>query len=144
MLRTEMAAFIIRALFGESFTYPTAAYFTDVPANHTYFKYVQKLREQGITVGCTDTTYCPNDAVTRGQMAAFLMRARLGVTQGTPFPYALTPYFTDVPVTDVFFPYVQKMKELGITSGCQLTVYCNTDQNTRGQMAAFVNRALGR
>ncbi|MDH4117739.1 MAG: S-layer homology domain-containing protein [Acidimicrobiia bacterium] len=33
------------------------------------------LAASGITTGCTSTAFCPNDVVTRGQMAAFLRRA---------------------------------------------------------------------
>jgi len=58
--RVQMAVLIIRAVMGgDSFAFPQAAYFTDVPASHAAFKYVQKMRELGITVGCTETTYCP-------------------------------------------------------------------------------------
>ncbi len=142
MLRTEMAAFIIRALFGESFSYTPTPYFTDVPASHPYFKYIQKMRDQGITIGCTETTYCPDGQVSRGQMAAFLIRARLSVTQGTPFPHAPGAYFTDVPTSHLFFPFVQKMKETGITSGCTATSFCPENLVTRGQMSVFVNRAF--
>lgn len=142
MVRTEMAAFIIRALFGESFSYTQSPYFTDVPANHPYFKYIQKMRDQGITVGCTATTYCPDGLVSRGQMAAFLVRARLGVTQGTPFPHAPAPYFTDVDPSHLFYSFIQKMKELGITSGCTTTSYCPENLVTRGQMSVFVNRSF--
>ncbi|MBL8219605.1 MAG: S-layer homology domain-containing protein [Bryobacterales bacterium] len=142
MLRTEMAAFIIRALFGESFSYTLTPYFTDVAATHPYFRYIQKMRDQGITIGCTETTYCPNGQVSRGQMAAFLIRARLSVTQGTPFPHASGAYFNDVNSSHVFFPFVQKMKESGITSGCTATNYCPDNPVTRGQMSVFVNRAF--
>ncbi|MBL8175542.1 MAG: S-layer homology domain-containing protein [Bryobacterales bacterium] len=142
MLRTEMAAFVIRALFGETFSYTQAPYFTDVSVAHPYFKYIQKMRDLGITVGCTETSYCPDGQVSRGQMAAFLVRARLNVTQGTPFPHAPAAYFTDVASTHLFFPFVQKMKELGITSGCTATAYCPDQPVTRGQMSVFVNRAF--
>jgi hypothetical protein len=50
-------------------------YFTDVPVTSPYFSYVQKLRQLGITAGCTATTFCPDDKLTRGQMAVFLIRA---------------------------------------------------------------------
>src|SRR5258708_37406570 len=48
--RGQMAVFIIRSLFGDTFPYPSAQYFTDVPTSHRYFKYIQKMRELGITV----------------------------------------------------------------------------------------------
>lgn len=53
--------------------------FTDVDsANSTYCTAVTYLKDKGITLGCTGTTYCPNDYVTRLQMALFLQRAGRG------------------------------------------------------------------
>ncbi len=49
--------------------------FTDVDsANATYCPAVAYLKDRGVTLGCTGTTYCPNDFVTRLQMALFLQR----------------------------------------------------------------------
>ncbi len=142
MLRSEMAAFLVRALFGENFQNSSIPYFTDVPSTHSHFRYIQKLRETGITAGCTTTTFCPADTVTRGQMAAFLVRARLGITDADRFPMQPTPLFTDVPASDPFFAYIQKLKELGITSGCTPDRFCPGEQTTRGQMAVFLTRAF--
>src|SRR6185312_12006099 len=52
--------------------------FSDVAptgAEQNFYNYIQELKEIGVTSGCTATTYCPQAAVTRGQMAVFLMRA---------------------------------------------------------------------
>jgi hypothetical protein len=141
--REQMAVFVIRALMGgDVFTYPTTPYFTDVPTTHASFRHIQKMREMGITIGCTGTTYCPADPVTRGQMAVFLVRARLGLSSTQTFPYSTTPYFTDVPPTHSQFPFIQKLRDLGITAGCTATTYCDGDQNLRGQMGVFVTRGL--
>lgn len=142
MTRAEMAAFIIRVLHGENFSYSNQPLFTDVGPANQYFKYVQKLREIGITNGCTATTFCPDASVTRGQMAAFIIRARLGLLYTDLFPVLAAPLFSDVGSGNLFFSYIQKMKELGITGGCTETQYCGNDTNTRGQMAVFLTRAF--
>ncbi|MBL8214482.1 MAG: S-layer homology domain-containing protein [Bryobacterales bacterium] len=142
MTRAEMAAFLVRALLGENFTSGSTPYFADVPAGHAAFRYIQKLKELGVTNGCTAATYCPDATVTRGQMAAFVVRAVLGVTATDLFPYTPSPYFTDIPSAHPFFAYIQKLRELGITTGCTATTYCGEDGNTRGQMAVFVTRAF--
>lgn len=49
--------------------------FSDVPNSNTFHASIAKIKTAGITGGCSTTKYCPNDAVTRGQMAAFLQRA---------------------------------------------------------------------
>ena len=46
----------------------------DVPSGASYCPSVQFLKNRAITLGCTATTYCPNDAVTRAQMALFMNR----------------------------------------------------------------------
>jgi hypothetical protein len=48
--------------------------FSDVPGGATYCNSVQWLNNRGITLGCTANQYCPNDSVTRAQMALFLNR----------------------------------------------------------------------
>lgn len=142
MTRSEMAKFLVRALHGENFSYGRTPYFSDVPVTHSDFAYVQKLREMGITSGCTAATFCPAQPVTRGQMAAFLVRAKLGLNGSEAFPFAPAAEFGDVPASNVFFPYIQKMKELGITAGCSPSDYCSDAPNTRGQMAVFVTRSF--
>ena len=51
----------------------TGAFF-DVPGTHWAFDYIEKLSASGITAGCGNGYFCPGDAVTRAQMAAFLVR----------------------------------------------------------------------
>ena len=137
--REEMAVFVIRSIYGsDNFTYSSTPWFIDVPANYQYFKWIQKVKDLGITAGCTATAYCPDDLVTRDQMATFLIRARYGAS--TTFSYPSTPYFTDVPPSDNFFKWVQKLKQIGITAGCTATTYCPNDPVTRGEMAILVLR----
>ena len=132
--RGQMAAFIIRATFGENFNYTATPYFSDVPSTNVYFKYVQKLKDEGITV--VNGTYGVDTPVSRGQMAAFVVRAKFTDN----FNYTATPYFTDVPSTHTFFKYVQKLKDEGITvlSG----VYMVDNIVPRDQMAAFLGRGF--
>lgn len=51
---------------------PGAATFTDVPTSHIFFQYIEALASSGITGGCATGYYCPDNYVTRGQMAKFL------------------------------------------------------------------------
>jgi hypothetical protein len=139
--REQMAAFIIRALYGETFIYTTTPYFTDVPSTNYYFKYIQKMKDLKITV--TSGSYFPHDYVTRGQMAAFLVRARQERTgQDTEnFFYVVNPFFTDVQSTDPLFKYIQRLREDGITTVIG-TIYYENDYVTRDQMAGFLARAF--
>ncbi len=49
--------------------------FTDVPANHPYFQFIEALYNSGITAGCGNGDYCPDRQITRGEMAVFLAKA---------------------------------------------------------------------
>ncbi len=51
---------------------PATATFTDVPTGDPRFRFVEALVKAGITSGCGGGQYCPDAAVTRGQMAVFL------------------------------------------------------------------------
>jgi len=136
--RGQMAVFIVRSIMGgDNFSYAPVPYYNDTPASHQFFKWIQKMRELGITDGCGPAAYCPESPVTRGQMAVFIIRARLGAT--TAFSYPAAPMFSDA-VNTSFFAWIQKMGQLGITSGCGPGSYCPDAPVTRGQMAVFVMR----
>jgi hypothetical protein len=75
--REQMAAFIIRSVYGENFTYTQIPYYTDVPSTSVFFKYVQKMKDDAITT--TTVTYMVSAYVNREQMAAFVARAFLGM-----------------------------------------------------------------
>lgn len=143
--RGQMAAFLIRALYGENFTYTQTPYFSDVPSSNIFFKYVQRLKDDGITT--VTGTYNVNDYVSRAQMAKFLITSLYG-SDTANFTYNQTPYFTDEPSSDTtYFPYIQKLKDVGITTGCGPdsaggTDYCPSSYVTRDQMAAFLSRTF--
>jgi hypothetical protein len=54
---------------------PATATFNDVPTGHPYFQFVEALAAAGITAGCGGGNYCPDNPLTRGQMAVFLAKA---------------------------------------------------------------------
>ncbi len=123
----------------------TSQQFADVPPSAGYFDAANLMFLTGVTDGCVGSSdpstrmFCPNDSVTREQMAAFIVRAVTGTL--TPAIYNPVPLFTDVPTTNPFFPHIQKMGELGITDGCATGLFCPTDTVPRYQMAIFTVRA---
>jgi hypothetical protein len=146
--RGQIAVFLIRSLMTDNFPYPQTPYFADVPPSHPFFRYIQKITQLGITEGCSGTSdviarFCPDDLVTRGTMAVYVIRAKLATPAfGPTFTFPTTPYFTDVPATSILFPFVQKMRDLRITSGCTTTRYCPDLAITRGQIAVFLVRGF--
>lgn len=69
--------------------------FLDVPAGHLFHDAIERLFRSGVTAGCGGGNFCPDDPVTRAQMAVFLMRAEHG--SGYTAPAATGTLFTDVP-----------------------------------------------
>jgi len=73
--REQMSAFVLRALGDFLPPTPASQRFTDVSPMNVFYPFIDRLWVRGITVGCGGTNFCPGDPVTRGQMAAFLVRA---------------------------------------------------------------------
>ncbi|MEZ0343289.1 MAG: S8 family serine peptidase [Caldimicrobium sp.] len=155
--RSAMAAFIIRAkertndplCNGSIPCQNTQPYFKDVDPSYPFYKHIQKLYELGITKGYDDGTYRPEESITRQAMAAFLVRAKEGtdepICQGGIPCSQTTPYFQDVPQNHPFFRHIQRLKELGITKGCNSegTLFCPDRAVTRAEMAVFLCRMYG-
>lgn len=72
--RKWAAVWIIRSL-GLGKWEPAVARFTDVPTTHYLYGWIEHAAKLGITIGTSATTFSPEDTFTRGQMAAFLVRA---------------------------------------------------------------------
>ena len=115
--------------------------FTDVSDTNIFSSHIEWLALEGITQGCnppTNDEFCPKDNVTRGQMAAFLVRA-LGLTDDGG-----GNHFIDDDGS-VFEANIDKLFTAGITAGCNPPTndeFCPNDNVTREQMAAFLRRAL--
>ncbi len=114
-------------------------WFTDDDGNTFEFD-IEWLADEGITRGCNAAAnlFCPNDFVTRGQMAAFLVRA-LGYTDNGGGDLFL------VDDGHLFENDIDKLGTAGVTKGCNPPVnnrFCPDALVTRGAMAAFLVRAL--
>jgi hypothetical protein len=53
----------------------TGTLFADVPANYWAARWIEQLAADGITGGCGGGNYCPDQPITRGEMAVFLATA---------------------------------------------------------------------
>jgi hypothetical protein len=119
---------------------PVLKVFDDV-GGHIFVADIIWLANRGITKGCNppaNDLFCPNDSVTRGQMAAFLVRF-LGLSAVDP-----GVSFDDT-AGSIFEGDIVKLASAGITRGCNPPDndrFCPGDIVTRGQMAAFLSRAL--
>jgi glucose/arabinose dehydrogenase len=110
--------------------------FSDVPPSLSTWPFVEGLVAAGITGGCSDTTFCPDNLVTRAQMAVFLLTAEHGA--GFVPPPATGTVFNDVPAGSFAAAWIEQLAAEGISSGCGGGNYCPGDSITREQMAVFL------
>jgi hypothetical protein len=140
--RAEMAIFLERGIHGSSYTPPaaTGTVFGDVPISHWAADWIEQLSADGITSGCGGGNYCPNNAVTRAEMAIFLLRSKHGSSY-TP-PAATGTVFGDVPISHWAAAWIEQLAAEGITSGCGGGNYCPNQSVTRAEMAIFLVRTF--
>lgn len=121
---------------------PPLQRFGDVPIASWTWPAIEAIAAAGITLGCSTSppSFCPDQAVRRDAMAAFLARA----VHGPGYGYAATgTRFADVPASHPFVGPIEQVYLDGITLGCALAPlrYCPDSLVTRAQMAAFLLRA---
>ncbi len=138
--REQMAAFIARLY--KAITKEPAPLsetpFTDVAPTSFAYDDISRVFGLGITKGTSETTYSPQQTVTREQMAAFIARLYKAITK-EPAPLSETP-FTDVAPTSFAYDDIGRIFGLGITKGTSETTYSPQQTVTREQMAAFIAR----
>jgi hypothetical protein len=101
---------------------------------------IEYIASRGVTSGCNppkNDRYCPERALTRAEMATFLVRS-------LALPASNQDFFGD-DNGSAFEGHINTLAASGITKGCNPPKndrYCPHGKVTRGQMAAFLARAL--
>ncbi len=134
--RWVMAVWLVRVLGGDVTSGGTSR-FADVDSSAWWSPFTEQLAIRNITAGCRTgpLRYCPQDAVTRGQMATFLVRA-FDLAPAAPAGFVDTGGNTHE-------TNINALAAAGITAGCRTSPlsYCPQNAVTRGQMASFLHRA---
>ncbi len=134
------ALLLLSATAASALELPPGGTFTDDNGN-IHEGNIEAIAADSITQGCNppmNDRYCPEDRVTRGQMAAFLVRA-LDVP-----PTNLDSFGDDD--GSVFEGDINRLAAAGITKGCNPPAndqFCPDSRVSRGQVAAFLVRAFG-
>ena len=136
--RWVIAVWLIRALGQDPATVGESR-FDDITRGQWWIRYAEQLADRQITLGC-DTNplrFCPEESVTRAQMASFLVRAFNLPPAGTPAEFTDTQGNTHQ-------DSINALAAAGITEGCDTDPlrYCPNQAVTRAQLATFLNRAL--
>ena len=114
--------------------------FTDVSDTYWAKDYILRLYRAGVTDGCITTPmqYCPDNDVTRAQMAVFLLKSIY-------YPYRFQPPHTQPTFTDTAghwaADWIEALKNEGITEGYPDGTYRPDQGVTRAEMAVFLLRA---
>jgi hypothetical protein len=130
VVRAQMASFLVRAL---GLPPATGTPFRDVTGG-PHAASIATLAGARITTGCARDRFCPDDAVTRAQMATFIAR-------GFEVPRAPEP-FRDVLQISEHASAIGGLVEAGIANGYGDRVFRPDQPVTRAEMAAFLSRAL--
>jgi hypothetical protein len=75
--RAEMALMTLATVDGSRYAPPRCAkpLFADVPASSPFCPWIEELARRGVVGGCGGGAFCPDAAVTRADMAVFLVGA---------------------------------------------------------------------
>ncbi|HKD19587.1 MAG TPA: S-layer homology domain-containing protein, partial [Thermoanaerobaculia bacterium] len=84
--------------------------FLDVDASSIFREDICTVAQAGITGGCGGGNYCPGSAVTRAQMAVFLLKAEHGSDYVPPKCLGVFP---DVPCPSLFADWVEQLAAEG-------------------------------
>ena len=141
--RDQMAVFLLKSEHGSAFTPPpaTGTVFTDVPQTAFAADWIEQLAAEGVTSGCGFGQYCPRSAMTRAQMAVFLLKTKLGPTYVPPA--ATGTVFDDVPADSFAAAWIEDLSARGISAGCGSGRFCPESTASRAQMAAFLVNTFG-
>ncbi len=113
--------------------------FADVPPMHYAYPWIEVLFAEGMTAGCgTDPLiFCPDSAISRAQMAVFLVRGIYGSAFDPP--PATGTVFADVPADHPFGKWIEQLfADDGIPGGCETGPACPDASVTRDEMAVFL------
>jgi hypothetical protein len=119
---------------GGSFLATETDTFTDDDGN-PHEANIEKLYENGITIGCAPGRFCPLQTLSRGQIALFIYRLR-----------DLAPTASDFYDDDNGSPYevaANAITQSGIGFGCAERSFCEDEPLPREQMAELLVRTFG-
>jgi hypothetical protein len=142
--RSQMAVFLLRGIHGSSYNPPTvggSTGFGDVATTHWAAAWIKQLAAEGITGGCGAGNFCPENPVTRAQMAVFLLRSKYGAGYNPP-AVGSSAGFSDVQPSYWAGAWIKQLVAEGITAGCGSGNYCPENPVTRAQMAVFLVRTF--
>ena len=117
---------------------PCTVVFVDVPPTDPFYTYIRYLYCEGVISGYNDGTFRPGNPTTRGQLTKIVVLAR-----GWAVQCPTTAHFSDVPIGNVFFCFVETAYSHGIISGYNDGTFRPSNNVTRAQLSKIVVISMG-
>jgi hypothetical protein len=133
-----MAVFLERGIRGSNYSPPDYPPSFEDTIGHWAEDWIETLYLDGITAGCGDGKFCPNDGVTRAQMAVFLLRSKYSAEYSPPDVEATFNDTSGHWAED----WIEQLVVERITVGCGNNNYCPERIVTRAQMAVFITKTF--
>lgn len=139
--RSEIVKPILQAVLGDAFVPApaTGSVYTDVSYADFNAAWVEEFEDRGFTEGCAVDRFCPNDVVTKEQLAKLIIIAKEG-TGYTPMP--ATGIYTDVPIGSFNADWIEALNLGSMTTGCATGKYCPKDAVTVEVFENILNAAF--
>jgi spore germination protein YaaH len=136
LTRAQAAVLLVRALNLANKNFEKHP-FQDLPEGYWAEREIAIAKQHGIMNGRTDTTFDPNEPLSREEMAVMLDRilSASNVTLNDN-----TIHFTDISKNQWSYEAIAKMKQLGIFNGYSETKFAPKEKLTRAQMAVLLSR----
>src|SRR5690606_31441415 len=113
--------------------------FVDVPSTHWAYNAIRTLAAKGVINGVNESSFAPNETITRADFIVMLMRA-LGLSARSDQAAA----FTDVDRDAYYYDAIVKAQQLGIVNGYPTGEFKPNQQIERQEMFVMAYKAIQR
>ncbi len=121
--RSEIVKPILLAVYGDGF-FPDVANgteYTDVSAADFNADWIEQFKTEGYTEGCVVNRFCPDEIVTKDQLAKLIVKAKEGIDYR---PMPATGIYSDVPIGSFNADWIEALNLDDITTGCADGKFC--------------------
>jgi len=138
LTRADLAKQLLILKYGPAFlpADATGNTFTDVSNVDFNAAWIERLALDGITEGCDATNFCPNQLITKADIAILVLKTNNGASY-TP-PPATGMVFADVAVDDYAADWIEALATFGGVMGCDANNYCPNEIVTQEGLQTLV------
>lgn len=145
--RAETAKHLLQTIKGTDFYPPKPKHIFDDMKYKDNEEWAEEFYNKGIAAGCSQKPlkFCPDDFVTRAEMAVFILKAiHEGESYSPPYDPEQKPIFADLQADNWKRKWAEALYKEKLTSGCATKPlrFCPDDKVKRSEMAVFLLKIL--